>query len=229
MAPLVLGLIVVLQPLADLSPAAWLADDPAPALLRANLGPTGHQAYARLLHADAGGDRAEGHLDRPLLDALVAVLARHTTTPERAYFALWDGYGDIEGGESAGFLVAFSGPMRWPGRIFGKEKPIPAPPPAFSPAVLAGPRLDFLGQPHLLFTGPVAEAGRWGAAPYGAGIPRDINSPNLMWPHDRSWFVTTNIDGTWSGVAGSAALIADLLAEPRLEVVRSRYDEAALR
>ena len=35
--------------------------------------------------------------------------------------------------------------------------------------------------------------------------------------------------GTWRGVGGTAALIDDLFSEPRLEVVRNRYDEGALR
>jgi hypothetical protein len=92
-----------------------------------------------------------------------------------------------------------------------------------------GPLLVVNGEAHLLFGGPLDQAGQWGAAGYGNGVPRDINSPNLMWPADHAWFVTTSIEGTWTGVGGSAALISTLLADRRLETVRQRYDEAALR
>ncbi|QGG40504.1 hypothetical protein [Aeromicrobium yanjiei] len=221
---------MTLRPLSDLSPADWLLDDPAPAALRVHLGPSGFAAYARVLHSPTGGgDRFEGHLDGALLAAVVDVLARHTRTPDDCCFALWEGYGDIHGGEAAGFLTAFSGPSRWPGRIFTKDKPKAPPPPAFPPDVMAGPLLTVNGEEHFLFAGPLADAGRWGAASYGGGVPRDINSPNLMWPADHAWFVTTTIEGTWTGVGGTESLIAELLHDPRLEVVRQRYDEGALR
>jgi hypothetical protein len=223
---------MTLRPLSDLSPADWFVNDNASPVLRANLGPSGFESYARVLHAESSpgeGDRWEGHLDDDLLSVLCEVLARHTTTPDRCYFALWEGYGQIHGGDAVGFLVRFSGSPRWPGRIFTKEKAPPPVPPAFPRSVMDGPTLDFLGNHHFLFTGPLADAGEWGAASYGAGVPRKINSPNLMWPSDHAWFVTTNIDGTWTGVGGTQALISDLLAEPRLEVVRNRYDEGALR
>lgn len=220
-----------LRPLADLSPADWFVDDRAVSSLRTRLGPPGFAAYARVLHADLNpghGDRADGHLDQVLLRALCEVLDGHTTTSDDCYFALWEGYGDIHGGESAGFLTAFTGPMRWPGRIFTKEPPKAPPPPAFPPHVMTGPLLMVNQEQHFLFGGPLAEAGRWGAASYGGGAPRDINSPNLMWPADHAWFVTTNIEGTWTGVGGSIDLIDDLLADRRLEVVRQRYDEGAV-
>lgn len=221
---------MTLRATVDLTVADWVVADAGPAGLRRRLGPSGFEAYARVLHSTTGdGERLEGHLDAPLLAALVDDLAARTTTPETCFFALWEGYGDIHGGEAAGFLTAFSGPPRWPGRIFTREKPRTPPPPAFPPHVMTGPLLTVDGEAHLLFAGRLQDAGQWGAASYGGGVPRDINSPNLMWPADHAWFVTTGVEGTWTGVGGSAALIDDLLADRRLEVVRQRYDEAALR
>ncbi len=216
-----------LRPLADVSVADWFAGDGSP--LPLERGPAGFESYARVLHSDMGdGERYEGHLVDELLAALVAALARHTSTPGECYFGLWDGYGDIYGGDAVGFLTAFSGPMKWPGRIFTKEKPPPPVPPAFAPEVLAGPRLTY-AHDYLLFTGTLAEAGQWGAVGYGHGVPRNINSPNLMWPADRAWFVTTSIDSSWTGVGGSSELVGELLGDPRLEVVRQHNDEAELR
>lgn len=221
---------MTLRPLADLSAADWLSRDDASTGLRAHVGPPGFEAYVRVLHTPTGqGDRFEGHLDAALLRALVEDLAPHTQTPGECFFALWEGYGDIHGGEPAGFLTAFSGPMRWPGRIFTQEKPLAPPPPAFPPHVMAGALLRLGGEAHLLFTGPLQDAGQWGAASWGNGVPRDINSPNLMWPADHAWCVTTSVEGSWTGVGGSAALISTLLRDRRLEVVRQRYEDGALR
>ena len=212
---------MALRHISDLSPAEWFSLD----VTRESvvLGPPGFDSYVRVLHRDVGGDRQEGHLDARLLSALCEALGRHTTTPDSCFFGLWDGYGSIEGGEAAGILTAFSGPMRWPGRIFRPERRPPLPPPAFPVEVLTGPRVDLMGIEHLLFTGPIDQAGQWNATPYGPGIPREINSPNLIWPADHAWFVTTNIDSDWTGVGGPAVLIDELLADRRLEVVRTRY------
>lgn len=209
-----------LRHMSDLSPAEWFSDD----VTRTSvwLGPPGYEAYVRVLHQDIDGDRWEGHLDDHLLSALCHVLARHTNTPDTCYFGLWEGYGDITGGDAVGFLTAFSGSARWP-RVFRPEKKPSPPPPAFAPEIIDGPKVDFFHQ-YLLFTGALDEAGQWGARPYGPGIPRDINSPNLMWPADHAWFVTTNIESDWTGVGGSTALADDLLGEPRLEVVRTRFE-----
>ena len=46
---------------------------------------------------------------------------------------------------------------------------------------------------------------------------QDDHSPNLWWPDDRAWCVATEIDLAWTYVGGSAALISDVLASPRLE------------
>lgn len=220
----------MLRALRDVSCGDWISKDPAPAALRARVGPSGFAAYARILHSVGDdGERQEGHLDDVLLAALVEDLAAHTTTPDECFFALWEGYGDIHGGEAASFLTAFAGSPRWPGRIFIKEKPAAPPPPAFAPEVMDGPLLTVGDEAYFLFAGPLVDAGRWGAASYGGGAPRDINSPNLMWPSDRAWFVTTAVEGTWTGVGGSAALIDTLLRDDRLEVVRQRYDEGTLR
>ena len=44
-------------------------------------------------------------------------------------------------------------------------------------------------------------------------------SPNLWWPDDRAWIVTTEIDFAWTYVGGSSELIEGLLDDDRLEVL----------
>jgi hypothetical protein len=213
---------VTLRPVPDVAASDWLADaDP-------RLGPPGFEAYVRVLHPWArhqeGEDRVEGHLAEAELRALAAVLAHHTGTPDDCFHAIWDGYGDLYGGEATGFLSFAAGPMAWPGRIYGKPKPPPPPPPAFAPEVMDGPRLRAGGRDHLLFRGPVSDAGEWGAVSFGHGIPRDLNSPSWLWPADHAWCVATDIDTAWTGVGGSDELADALLHDDRLEVVRTRYE-----
>jgi hypothetical protein len=212
-----------LRPVSDVSAGDWLTRQAT-----SDLGPPDFEAYVRVLHPWAGShdgddDRVEGHLPEDELAALVDVLTHHTQTPDQCFHALWDGYGELLGGEAVGFLSFAAGPAVWPGRIFTKPKPTPPPPPAFAPEVMDGPRFRLQGRDHLLFVGPAADAGRWGAVSFGHGIPRDINSPNVLWPADHAWCVATDIDTTWTGVGGSTALADALLSDPRLEVVRTRY------
>jgi hypothetical protein len=45
----------------------------------------------------------------------------------------------------------------------------------------------------------------------------DPQSPNLFWPADKAWCVATEIDLDSTYVGGSAALIAAILSDERLE------------
>jgi len=51
-------------------------------------------------------------------------------------------------------------------------------------------------------------------------------SPNLLWPVDRSWCVATEIDFDSTLVGGSAELIAAVLANPDLEAFPVRPDDS---
>jgi hypothetical protein len=42
-------------------------------------------------------------------------------------------------------------------------------------------------------------------------------SPNLIWPADRAWFVASEIDFDSTLVAGTSALIEEILDSPALE------------
>lgn len=82
---------------------------------------------------------------------------------------------------------------------------------------LAGPRLRLPERNYLLFEGPLEAAVDMGWRPSDdAFFPQ---SPNLFWPDDHAWCVATEIDLDSTYLAGSAALIADLLADDRLEAL----------
>lgn len=205
---------MTLRPLSDLGPADWLSAADAQGFDVISLGAPGFDAYARLLHPlDTEEDQeqatlsAEGDLGESLLLALCEVLARHTTTPDQAYFGLWDGWGALGGGTWVSLAVGTPGRTRR-GKL----------PPAFPAEVMRGPRLELaLGRSFLLFEGPLAEAGDW----EGHLVHGWINSPNLFWPADRAWCAATEIDLPWTGIGGSHALIDELHADDRFDVVHA--------
>lgn len=202
-----------LRPESDVGQAASFATSKAPWTQLCTLGPSGFERYGRLFHPlPEGADEndpdevvnVEGHLPGDHLRRLLVLLRRHTNTPDDCFFALWDGFGDIHGSPAVGFLHTG----------VGKGPDVP---PAFPPEFLNGPRVEIPNRSYLLFRGPLEDAGRWGAADVAPGRPRPINSPNLMWPFDRSWFVASEIDNPWTGVAGSSGLLEELMSDTVLD------------
>lgn len=150
-----------------------------------------------------GDEPAAGRLEPVALDSLCQVLAEHTAPGVECCFALWEGFGWIRGSPA----VAFYRPPS------GAASPDVAP--AFEPAVMAGLRLDLPGRGYLLFTGVLGAATEMGWWPADNWF--QAQSPNLMWPVDRSWCVATEIDFDSTVVAGSAALVEAVLAREGLE------------
>lgn len=180
-----------------------------------------------------------GELDSEVLKVLCAVLARHTSTPERCWFALWEGYGWIQGSPAIAMsrLVQHAPPRdtrrapypsftrsALPRPPWGRARPPTAPgdpgyvPPAFPPDVIEGPRFRLPQRDYFLFEGPLDGTAEMGwTSPGGHFLPQ---SPNIFWPDDRAWCVATEIDLDSTYVGGSEALARALLAEPRLETWR---------
>jgi hypothetical protein len=129
------------------------------------------------------------------------------------FFALWEGFGWMYGSASIGFTE-------------GRRVP-----PAFAPDVMSGPRLRLPGRDYLLFRGQLADLLHLGWT-YPGGT-HDLQSPNLMWPADKSWFVATEIDFDSTLVGGSEELVESVLAADGLEAfqvdVSDRLDRPPLR
>lgn len=148
-----------------------------------------------------------GRLAPALLAALCGILARHTGTPDECYFALWDGWGWIEGGPAVATFTAGTGETPPPPR-----RPVP---PAFPPEVLAGSRLALPHRDYLVFTGPLGAALELGDQVTEDWF--DPQSPSLCWPADHAWCLATDVDLPYSYVGGPPAAIEDILRDPRLE------------
>lgn len=116
--------------------------------------------------------------------------------------------------------------------------------PSWQPGILddeasRGARLSLPNRDHVLFRGDLAELAdpEWpwqvpwrDAAPEGPGgaasaLSPSAVSPSLVWPADHAWVIATDVDADSTVVAGSAAAIRAVCADPRLEV--REIDEGA--
>ena len=147
----------------------------------------------------------QGSLEPDDAVALVDVLGRHTSTPSRCWFCIWDGYG---WGDEAP-LASRSEPA---GRL--ADPPVP-------PEVRDGPRVELASRNYFLYSGPIEAA--------LAFLDSEGQSPNLFWPEDRSWCVATEIDSSSTYVGGSRKLSDQLLGDERIEALGAAATDATYR
>lgn len=184
----------------------------------------------------------EGELAADLVTTLAGILTAHTTTPDAGHVALWEG-----GGALLGFLgdapsrtfLQFGDPgdatLAHHNEMLSRSVKDPFNnvfrAPSWQEGILSreiseGPRLELPGRGHVLFRGGVAEL----AAPdwvlqvpwrdriaEAHGFDPCAQSPNIVWPEDRSWVWVTEVDYDSTIVGGSPELVAALVADPRLE------------
>lgn len=135
---------------------------------------------------------------------LIELLRARTTTPDRCWFCLWDGYGwrraRLTNGGSPSVL----------------ESPIPR-------AVDDGPRIRLPHRDYYLYEGPVDAA--------LVGLPGEApdQTANLWWPEDRAWCVASEIDLSWTYVGGPDELVQALVAEPAIEALRISHGRPGAR
>lgn len=181
---------------ADPTAGAWLeAAIPAFAYDVGSLVTRRYDAYARIRH----GDARPGTLVQAEVDALARALARHTSTPEDCWFAVWEGYGWMRPQTSFGVFIGSDDPA------FDRDaaaRDYRDAVQAFA-ASLPRPSLLLPHRNHMLYRGRLPAAGAL------LGFPAH-QSPNLWWPADRAWCVATDIDLDATYVGGAEALIADL-------------------
>lgn len=179
----------------------------------------------------------EGDLDPDLLAAVSTHLVDHTRTPEAGFAALWEGWGGVLGflGElpSRSFLATSHDPhhqamldrsTRDPfNNVFRK--------PSWQEGILSreiseGPRLTLPHRDHVLFSASprafthsdwVTQVPWSERAPEELGFSATAQSPSILWPEDHSWVLVTEVDFDSTIVAGSAALIAAICADERIE------------
>lgn len=90
--------------------------------------------------------------------------------------------------------------------------------------MLDGPRFAVPNRAFFLFHGRLADVGDWGAAEGWPGHFRTM-PPAFVWPADRAWCLANDVDPHRAGIGASAAAVADLVADTRLDVVPADPDE----
>jgi hypothetical protein len=233
-----------LSPCGDVGSADWVVAGVGP--FGSGVGglvPHGFEAYARILHPAYAADRSPvtwarvaawsggvvhprvqfqalagpvpragaarpwveepdpGSLPPVLLAALCDILARHTMSAGRCWFCVWDGYGPAPEGSTVTFTADVGD--AWEPDVL---------PPEFPPEIAEGPRVELPERTYLLLEGPLDAAGELAMSLFP-------QSPNLFWPDDRAWCVATETDLDSTYLGGTAALIAEILADERLEAV----------
>jgi hypothetical protein len=148
-----------------------------------------------------------GVLSPSQASALVAVLSKHTSTPDVCWLCLWEGYGYLHPGGSAVFVLASRGRfarLRVPLKRLQLRWSMPRPPRK------QGPRVRLPGRDYLLFRAPIAEALGW------------EDGPNLWWPDDHAWCVASEIDFPYTYVGGSKELVDAIVNDPAIEALPAK-------
>ena len=140
-------------------------------------------------------DPTHGSLDEDDAIALAGFLAGFTGTPDRSFFAVWEGYGKF----SPGGMSVLSYP--------GGSKALSPP-----DEVLTAGRIKGIGRDYLLYTGPLSAIGSF-------FVDFWHHSPSIWWPEDRAWCVATDIDLDTTYVGGAAGCIEALMKSPSFEVL----------
>ncbi len=149
-------------------------------------------------------DRAPstGTLPLDLARVLVDLLAEHTTTPERSWFAAWEGWGDPVFITSDGSNDAYAPP---PGTVIERPK---------------RPKFSVPGRRYYIARGPLSAA-----LETVYGVTWHYQSASIWWPDDRAWCVATEVDFDWTYVGGSTECIAAVLGDPDLEALPARISD----
>ncbi len=153
-----------------------------------------------------GSPPDRGNLAPEQLETLCRALAAHTSDPAHCFFGLWAGWGWVTQGSDVFFLRRPGSP---PGPA-SEHRPSP-----LSAQELSRPRLELPHREYLILTGPLRAAAQLGNHQGPGGC--DPQSPNLMWPSDRAWFVASEIDFDSTLLGGTRKLCQAVLDEPGLD------------
>jgi hypothetical protein len=155
---------------------------------------------------------------RDLFDSVASIGERHTSSPDRAWFAIWDGHGFDRAETQRAWREPPSGEAERRKRDAERERlrdEDRGRNAAISTALKRIPRFDRPARSYYLLQGTVRAVTN---LRYPDGD--DWRNPDLFWPDDRRWFVATDVDFWSLYVGGPGGFIAEVAnAAPRSEPV----------
>lgn len=165
------------------------------------------------------------------LRAIAPLLAAHTATPDDIHLALWNGLAFIHGGDQVEVVIENDPALSEEENARrAEELAARAKAPAFSEEVRNAPTLQ-IGSGYrsfYVFRGDAEDL----ASPLWArtSLGEQRQSPNLAWPQDRAWLMSTELYEDSTIIGGSRALIDALLGCAGIEAwevdADSRLDAA---
>ena len=190
--------------------------------------PKGFQSYVLIRHAGEGDH--QGALGSATLETLLTVLSKFTTADEDCYFAMWEGFSwgnpgvpltAVRRPKLHRFVQQFA--LRF-GRIPHRSRRQTYVPPFEDPelhtlpvGIMKSERFKLPYRDYLLAKGSLFEGPKIGRSRMGWFHPQ---SPNLIWPSDRSWILATEIDHDVTLIAGSEKLVEAILNTDSLTAER---------
>ena len=197
--------------------------------------PKGFESYVLVRHTGTGDHH--GGLGNETLGTLVEILSKFTTTPEECFHALWDGYGWMHQGSVAAlrrlrhpklhrFIRPISirfGARRFRRRIRTQVQSLDHLESHTLPeGIMKAERFKLPNREYLLMRGPVFGANNIG---WTFSDSFQSQSPNLLWPRDRSWIMATEIDFSVTLIGGSESLVATILNAGSLTAERFKVTD----
>jgi hypothetical protein len=156
----------------------------------------------------------DGNLDAEDTDALAPLLAAATATPNDCHYALWQGWGWVQPGSTRMVVARDAATARASERARNDAMA-----PVWEVTAACPVEPWWGGRDMVLFDGPVHAVATIGHRD-SAAAPLHRQCPQWWWPEDRTWFVGTEIDHPWTYVAGSSALIDEIVASSCWESLR---------
>ena len=184
----------------DFSEAKWVQETlyPWDDLHIACLGvfiPVGFQSYLTIRHDNT--DPSLGSVSSLNFERLTLMLRDFTKTPEECFVGIWCGFG-------WGFEDQYSDLFK-----------------GFSHRNKFNQYFNLPNREYYLLQCEVLESLKIGKIIFGY---LDFEKPNLMWPRDKSWFISNEIDFDVTLVGGSEELIREIENYPYF--VTERFDPA---
>jgi hypothetical protein len=171
--------------------------------------PNHHESLLRVGAPDPGLDDWWAAY-QALFEVIASIGERHTASPERAWFAIWEGHGY----DNVGTRVGWSDPPADEAEERARDAERAGLREADSrrnaeirTALSRIPRIERPDRTYYLVKGPVR-------AVSGLHYPDrdDWRHPDLFWPDDRKWFVATDVDFWSLYIGGSSGFIDQIVA-----------------